>query len=348
MRRLFRTIGIGLATAAAAAILAACGGGSSSDGSVVRVGYFPNITHATAIVGLARGTFQEALGPGVTIEQRVFNAGPQVGQAVLAGAVDISYIGPNPAVNTFVRSKGEAARIVAGAASGGAAFVVGKDSGINAPGDLSGKRIATPGFGNTQDIALRSYLQKHGLKAKEVGGSVQVIPMQNPDALTLFLKREIDGAWLPEPWPTRLVQEAQGRVFVDERDLWPGGRFATTVVVVRTGFLKQHPDVVERFLAGHVRSTQWIREHPAEAQALFNTELARISGKGLPEQVLGAAWKNLEFHTGLLDASILGPAEQAYALGYLGKGKLDLQGLIVREPLQKAEQAITSGQGAPR
>ncbi len=325
----------------------ACGGaGQNAPGMpapvTLRVGYFPNITHATALIGLSRGIFQEALGPDVKIEQKVFNAGPPVIEALFAGAIDISYIGPGPAVTGYVRSDGEAVRIVAGAASGGAFFVVRKDSGIHSAKDLAGKKIATPQIGNTQDIALRSYLLHNGLKPTEVGGSVQVTPVNNPDILTLFQKKEIDGAWAPEPWATRLVREADGRIFIDERDLWPQGRFATTVVIVRTKFLQENPELVKRFLIGHVKSTEWTNGHQEESQTIFNQELTRIQTQGLPLEVVQQAWSSLEFSTDILEQSITGPAQQAFELGFLGTKPLNLKNLIDSKPLQDALQASKS------
>jgi len=328
---------------APAFVAGACGG---SGAPTVRVAYFPNIAHATPMTGLARGTFQEALGPGVTVKPRVLNAGPEVIEGLFAGEIDIAYVGPNPAINGYVRSQGEALRIVAGAASGGASFVVTERSGIRTVADLKGKRIATPGIGNTQDVSLRSYLRLHGLKPKDAGGTVQVIPMKNPDILTLFSQGEIDGAWVPEPWATRLILEAGGRLFIDERELWPDGQFAATVVAVRTGFLRDHPDLVARWLQGHVQSTRWLRANPQEAQALFNQEMARVLGKGLPDRVLAQAWAAIDFESAIPEEAVLGAAALAYEVGYLGQRRPDLGGLFVRAPLEGAPRVAGRAEGA--
>ena len=193
--------------------------------TVIRVGAFPNITHAQPMIGKANGWFEKAMGPNVKIEWNSFNAGPSAIEALFAGAIDVTYVGPNPAINGYVRSNGEALRIIAGATSGGAALVVRGDSGINKAEDFHGKRIASPQMGNTQDVALRAWLKSQGLKTRDKGGDVQVMPIANPDQLTLFLKKEIDAAWAPEPWASRLVHDAGGRIFLDERTLGRAASF---------------------------------------------------------------------------------------------------------------------------
>ena len=236
-----------------AALALACGGGDDDGASgettdpnatpgptanpgeeevTLRLGYFANITHSQPLVGLNNGIFAEELGPNVTIEEETFNAGPAVIEALFAGEIDASYIGPNPAINGFVQSEGEALRIVSGATSGGALFIVDPEAEITEPGDLDGKKLSTPQLGNTQDVALRTYLADNGLEAQEAGGSVQILPQANADTLTQFQQGNIDGAWVPEPWATRLIQEAGGEVFVDEKDLWPDGKFVTTHLIV--------------------------------------------------------------------------------------------------------------------
>ena len=220
--------------------------------AVIRVGAFPNITHPQAMVGKANGWFEKAMGSQVKIDWKSFNAGPSAIEALFAGAIDMTYVGPNPAINGYVRSNGQALRIVAGATSGGAALVVRNDSGIQKAQDFHGKRIASPQMGNTQDVALRAWLKSNGLKTNDKGGDVQVIPIANPDQLTLFLKKELDGAWAPEPWASRLIREANGRLFLDERTLWPNGQFITAHLIVSTKFLKEHPDLVKKWLAAHV------------------------------------------------------------------------------------------------
>jgi NitT/TauT family transport system substrate-binding protein len=284
----------------------------------IRVGYFPNMTHAQAMIGIADGTFRRALGDNVTIDAKVFNAGPSAVEAMFAGQLDLSYIGPNPAINGYVKSKGAALRIIAGATSGGAVLVVRSDASINTAADFRGKKIASPQLGNTQDVALRAWLMKQGFKLTEQGGDTQVIPTANPDILTLFQKKEIDAAWVPEPWGARLVREAGGKIFLDERDLWDKGQFTTTCIIVSTSFLKDHPDVVKRWLAAHVELTQRINADPAWAKKVLNSEIERLTGKALDAAVLDDAWSRQAVTYDPISVSLFGSADAAFKLGFLG------------------------------
>jgi NitT/TauT family transport system substrate-binding protein len=324
----------------ATSVACGSGGGSATEqggkGTVtLKLGYFPNITHSQAIVGLARGTFADKLGPNVKIETKTFNAGPSAIEALFAGEIDATYIGPNPAINGYVKSEGTALRIVAGATSGGALLVVRSDSGIEKPADFAGKKIASPQLGNTQDVALRAYLLANGLAPKENGGNVSVTPVANPDILTLFQKGEIDGAWVPEPWATRLVKEAGGRVFLDERDLWPNGDFVTAHLIVRTEFLQQHPDVVENLLRAHVEVTQWINANPEEAKRVVNEGIKEVTGAALPDEVVAAAWQNLRITYDPIASSLRKSAADAFSLGFLGDQEPDLSGIYDLDLLNK-------------
>src|SRR6202165_2045412 len=225
---------------AAIVLMAACAIHAQQKPAVLRIGYFPNVTHAQALVGRANGPFERALGPGARLEWKAFNAGPAAIEALFANAIDLAYVGPNPTVAGYVRSQGEAVRVIAGAASGGASLVVRKDSGIHNASDFHGRKVATPQLGNTQDVALRAWMRANGLKAREKGGDVQVIPISNPDQLTLFLKGQLDAAWAPEPWAARLVHDGGGRIFLDERDVWPDRQFVIANIIVSPKFLKEH------------------------------------------------------------------------------------------------------------
>lgn len=292
----------------------------------MRVGYFPNITHSQALIGLVRGDFQRELGPNVTIDAKVFNAGPSAIEAMFAGQLDLTYIGPNPAINGYVKSNGEALRIVAGATSGGAAFVVRPAAHIKTPADLAGKRLASPQLGNTQDVALRAYLAAHGLQVAEKGGNVQVIPTDNPQILDLFRQGQIDGAWVPEPWASRLIVDGGGELFLDERDLWPNGDFVTAHVIVSTKFLDEHPELVKAWLRAHVAVTQWEQENPEEAKRLVNQEIAKLTGKALAPAVIDGAWARLRITYDPISSSLIQSAASAYAAGFL-KQKPDLSGI---------------------
>ena len=313
-----------------AIVLAACtpSSGDTSNGAgqpvPLRLGYFPTVTHATAIVGIEKGIFAEALGAGVSLEPQAFNAGPEVVEAIFSGALDASYLGPNPAINAFVRSKGAAIRIIAGSTSGGAALVVRK--GIASPRDLAGATLATPQLGNTQDVALRAWLTAQGFTTDlEGGGDVSIQPQTNGQALEAFIGGHIDGAWVPEPWATRMVEEGGGRVLVDERDLWPAGQFVTTHLVVATAFLEQHPELVKRLLVGHVAATAFVNEHPVEARAIVGAAIADLTGAELPSGVLLAAWKNLTFTVDPIASSLMVSATHAKDLGLLDND--DLSGI---------------------
>jgi NitT/TauT family transport system substrate-binding protein len=287
----------------------------------LKIGYFPNINHAQAVIGLNNGDFQKILG-NTKVETVVFNAGPSAIEALLAKRIDATYIGPNPAINGYVASDGKDVRVIAGATSGGASFVVRNDAGIESVKDLGGKKFASPQLGNTQDISLRKYIINNGFNTVENGGNVTVVPVSNADILTLFLKKEIDGAWVPEPWATTLVNEANGKILVDERDLWPPeGKFVTANIIVRTDYLKENPDVIERLLEAHVNETLWINNNKEKAINEFNVQLKKLTGKTIPQEVLANAVTKLEFTYDPIKLSLIKDANDAYDLGLLQKGK---------------------------
>ncbi len=295
--------------------------------ATIRVGAFPNITHAQAMVGKANGFFDKAMGPQVKVQWTSFNAGPAAIEALFAGAIDMTYVGPNPAINGYVRSNGEALRVIAGAASGGASLIVRNDAGINGPQDFHGKRVASPQFGNTQDVALRNWLNKNGLKTNNKGGDVQIIPMANPDQLTLFLKKDLDAAWAPEPWATRLIHEGNGRLLVDERTLWPNGQFVIGLLIVNTKFLNAHPDLVKNWIRANVDLTDWINAHPPEAKKLLNEQIQRETGKALSSQILDEAFSRMQVTYDPLHNALNTAAQQAFEDGFLGRQMPDLSHL---------------------
>ncbi len=309
------------------AILFLCSCAKTPEKSVLVFGYFPNLTHMQAVIGIARGDFQKKLGDNVRIEPKVFNAGPSAMEAILAGSLDLTYIGPNPAINGYIKSKGAALRIIAGSASGGAALVVRNDAGIASIQDFAGKRIASPQLGNTQDVALRAWLQKNGFTLKEKGGNVEVMPVKNPDQLTLFLKKELDAAWAVEPWVTRLIGEGNGRLFLDERTLWPNGRFTTADIVASTKLLQSRPDLAAKIVEAHVELTQWIQQNPEEAKTLFNNEPAKLTGKPLPKAVLDSAFARMDVTYDPIRSSLTASAQAAFDQGFLGKEKPELSGI---------------------
>lgn len=300
----------------------------------IRIGYFPNVNHAQAVIGLGRGDFQKSL-DGMQVRTFIFNAGPSVNEAMLAKQIDIAYVGPNPAINGFTVSDGRLLRVVSGAASGGAVFVVRNDAGIESTADFDGKKFVAPQLGNTQDVALRKYLLENGYKTKEEGGTVQVLPAKTSEIVTLMIKKELDGAWVPEPWGAKLVKEANARIFLDERSLWPDGEFVTTLVVARTAYLEQNPEAVKKFLRAHVEETEWINSNPDLAVKAFNEELERITGKTIPEDELVEGLSRMKLTYDPLQESLFKAAEDAAEIGFLEKGGPDLKQIFALDPLNE-------------
>jgi NitT/TauT family transport system substrate-binding protein len=317
--------------------LAACGSSPTTDNGqvTVRLAFFPNLTHAVALVGVAHGTFKADLGPNVNLETRTFNAGPALIEALFANQVDIGFVGPNPAINGYVKSNGAALRIIAGASSGGALFIVRPGANINSPKDLAGKTFATPQLGGTQDVALRYYLQQHGLQTADKGGDVQIIPTDNANILTLFKAGRIDGAWVPEPWASRLIVEGNGKVYVDERTLWPDGKFDTTDIIVSKQFLDQHPDLVSKFLQADVETVEYIASNPENAKNIVNNEIKSITGQALQSSELDLAFTHLTITYDPLASTLVQAADRAYSLGFLGNSKPDLSGIYYLGPLNQ-------------
>ncbi|MFC6235113.1 ABC transporter substrate-binding protein [Leucobacter soli] len=297
------------------------------------IGFFPNLTHAPAIVGLAGGEFQAALGDGIEIETATFNSGTEEIEALFAGGIDIGFIGPSPTVTGWQKSRGEALHVIAGAAANGAALVV--RDGIDTVEDLDGATIATPSLGNTQDIAARHWLQEQGYATDTSGGGdVKLQPQDNATALTALQVGSIDGAWVPEPWATRMVLEAGAHVLVDEPELWEGGRFVTTNVIVSTEFLERYPSTVRAFLDGLLDTLESMESDPAAAQALLAEEIGRISGSTPKVDQLAAAWENVVFTADPLAATLEIQAQHAVDLELLDP--VDLDGLYELDLLNEA------------
>src|SRR4051812_14093424 len=264
----------------------------AADDKVVRVGHFPNVTHAQGLVAHAltrqgKGWFEERLGAGTKIEWFVYNAGPSAMEAVFAKSIDLTYVGPGPALNAYTKANGAEIRLIAGAANGGAGLVVQPDQNLNAPADFRGKKIATPQLGNTQDISCRAWLSEGGLKITQLGGDAQVIPTQNPDQLALFQQKKVDAVWTVEPWLSRLEKEAGGKVLVEERDV------ATTVLVSSVKFLNERRDRAKKFAQAHAELTDWIAKNPEEAQKLIRSELLAETKSDVSADVIAAAWKRI-------------------------------------------------------
>lgn len=324
---------------AGAMVLTGCGGSGeestspATDGqppaeteiSTLRLGYFPNLTHAPALVGVQQGHFKAALSDlDVTVTPTVFNAGPDVVTALFADSLDCSYIGPNPAVNAYVQSGGEAIRVVSGAASAGASLVVRPE--INSVADMVGKSFASPQLGNTQDVAFRFWLKEQGYETTaEGGGEISIKPQSNAEGLAAYGSGAIDGAWVPEPWVSEYL--AQGaKVLVDEASLWPNGDFVTTHIICRTAFLEQHPDVVAALLKGHLAALDAIETDPSAAKESFALALSALTGNSPKPEILDRAWEQVRFTYDPLPATLVKSAEDAIAVGLLDQAGVDAAG----------------------
>jgi NitT/TauT family transport system substrate-binding protein len=301
----------------------------------LRLGYFANVTHASAVYGVGEGIYAAGLGS-TKLKTQVFNAGPAAVEALFGGALDATYIGPNPAINAFVKSKGEAIRIVAGATSGGASLVVRPD--ITTPAQLKGKKIASPQTGGTQDIALRTYLAENGLKTDVRGaGDATIIAQENSQTLQLFKDGKIDGGWVPEPWASRLVLEGGGTVLVDEKSLWPEGRFVTTHLIVRTEFLKKYPGTVKALIQAQIDADKQIAADPAKAKTVINEQLKAITGKALKPETIDRAFAQITITEDPIASSLKESAAHAVATGLVKESDLTgiydltiLEGLLGR------------------
>ncbi|MFF3761343.1 aliphatic sulfonate ABC transporter substrate-binding protein [Streptomyces sp. NPDC002185] len=304
--------------------------------SEVRIGYFPNLTHATALIGVKDGLIQKELG-GTTLTPSTFNAGPSEIEALNGGSLDIGFIGPSPSINAYVKSKGKNLRIISGSASGGVKLVVNKDK-IKTLDDLKGKRIATPQKGNTQDVALLNWISEKGWKVDpESGkGDVSVVRTDNKVTPDAFKSGSIDGAWVPEPTASKLVAEG-GSVLLDETSLWPDKKFVITNVIVSQKFLSEHPDVVEAVLRGTVKTNAWINANPDKAKASANAALKALSGKALSDKVIDPAWPSIAITNDPLATTLKTQSEWAVKAGLIKQP--DLAGIYDLTLLNKVLKA---------
>ncbi len=300
------------------ALLAAPGLGpaASAQAATLRIGHFPNITHVQALVarGMARrgqGWFEQRLGPGVRLDWFTYNAGPSAMEAIFADSIDLTYVGPSPAINAYAKARGEDIRIVAGAVEGGAALVVQPDAGLRGPADFRGKRIATPQLGNTQDVAARAWLTAGGLRVTPTGGDAQVIPTANPDQLALFGRRQLDAVWTVEPWVTRLEMEAGGQVLVEERES------VTTVLASSAKLLRERRDLARRFVAAHEELTAWMVANPEDAQRLAREELAAQTRTEVKPELIARAWSRIVLTPSVSRDALEGFVAKAKDAGFL-------------------------------
>ncbi len=307
----------------------------------IRIAYFPNIGHAIPIVGMEKGFFETSIGNGTKIETRIFDSGPQVIESLFANSIDIAYVGPGPAINGFLNSENHNIQILSGAASGGASFIVHPNSEINSASDFAGKKIAAPQIGNTQDVSLRHFLSENGLKPADKGGSVVVYNIPNPDIYTLFVKGEIDGAWVAEPWATILETELDGKRLFHEEELWPNKQFASVLLIANADYVEKNPQLVSNFLSSHHKTVTWINQNPVETRIVFNNFLISYLGQSLSDDVVDVALSNIEITSDPIRDSVYSFAEKADALGYLGRNGYNLAGIFYNLDSNSNLEAIT-------
>ena len=314
---------------------------ASVEGVVLRVGHFPTVTHAQGVIGhgfsrLGRGWFEDRLGSEVEIRWFVFSGGALAMEALFSRTVDLVYVGPNPAINAHLRSRGNEIRILAGACVGGAALVVHAEGLIRSDSDFWGRRIGTPQFGNTQDVAARIWLRSNGMRVTITGGDALVVPTSSADQFALFRKGDLDAVWTIEPWVSRLVLQADARVYLEEQVLWSetGGRYATAQLVSGVRFLSANPELVRKWIGAHVELTDWINDNPGQAKRLLNEEIRAETRRAFPSELVDSAWRRLEFSYDPVRQSVIQVAEDAYRIGFL-RSKPDLSRIYHLEPLNE-------------
>ncbi|ADQ46372.1 aliphatic sulfonates family ABC transporter, periplasmic ligand-binding protein [Caldicellulosiruptor kronotskyensis 2002] len=333
IKRYYKVIAFFILPIALLFLLSGCYARKKDKNLKVRIAFFPNITHAQALVGKELGIFQKRIGKDVKVEYKVFNAGPAEIEAFLADEVDIGYIGPIPAINGFAKTNGEI-KIIAGATNGGMMLISGQDLNIKNLDDLKGKKIAVPQYGNTQDIVLRFLLSKAGLKDTTKGGDVEIIQAENPDIKTLLDRNQIDAALVPEPWGTRLKKEVNSNVVLDSSQIRQYIDIPTTVIITTTKFLKDHSDIVEKFLIAHLEVTDFIEKNPEKSYEIINNQISEITSKPLPADILKDSFKNIKLSSEIQRESLEKAIESYFELGYL-REKPNIEELVNTEILDR-------------
>ena len=299
----------------------------------IRIAFFPSIIHAVPIVGMENQTFSENLDTDLDIQVKIFDSGPQVIESIFSNSVDLAYVGPGPVINGYLKSDGKDLKILASAANGGASFVIQKNSGLESIENYPGKRIAAPQISNTQDVSLRHYLAENGLTSAEKGGDVFVLNISNPDIYTLFAKGDIDGAWVPEPWATMLVEELDGIRLFDENEFWPENKFSSVLLIGRADYIEKNPEIIKRWIDANEKTVKWINDNPTESKKLYNEFLKDYMGKTLPEKIVEESFSNIEITSEPVEKSIHIFAERADALGYLGRDGYTLDEIFYHETI---------------
>lgn len=314
------------AAAVSAALLGGCSDAQTKP--VLRIGHFPNISHAQALVAhqlsrQGKGWFEQRVGDDVKLEWALFNAGPSAMESLLSGAVDVTFVGPSPAINAFARTGGEDIRIIAGSADGGASLVVNPSKGITKPSDFKGKRIGTPQLGNTQDVACRAWLVENGVNVTLTGGDAFVIATPNPEQLGLFRRGALDAVWTVEPWVTRLLEEADGKIYLEQKDT------VTTVLVAGVKIIKERPELVKKLIDAQRELTDWINKNPEEAQKLAHAELQALTGGRIKMELVKKAWPRITFTSVANEKSLQDFVDSAFKCGLL-KNRIDIKNLFYK------------------
>ena len=299
----------------------------------IRIAFFPSIIHAVPIVGMENQTFSENLDTDLDIQVKIFDSGPQVIESIFSNSVDLAYVGPGPVINGYLKSDGNDLKILASAANGGASFVIQKNSGLESIENYPGKRIAAPQISNTQDVSLRHYLAENGLISAEKGGDVFVLNISNPDIYTLFAKGDIDGAWVPEPWATMLVEELDGIRLFDENEFWPENKFSSVLLIGRADYIEKNPEIIKKWIDANEKTVKWINDNPTESKKLYNEFLKDYMGKTLTEKIVEESFSNIVITSEPVEKSIHIFAERADSLGYLGRDGYTLDEIFYHETI---------------
>jgi len=334
-------IGIGVSIIVIAAAIGLNNISSDNTNDKIRVAFFPSISHVVPIVGIENDIFQENLTQQKIIEPKIFDSGPQVIESLFSNSIDLAYVGPGPVINGFLKSDGRDLKILAGAANGGASFIIQKNSGLDSIDNFHGKRIASPQISNTQDVSLRHYLSTNGLNPVEKGGTVFVLNISNPDIYTLFAKGEIDGAWVPEPWATILVEELNGIRLFNENQFWPEKQFSSVLLIGRTDFIDNNPEIVRKWIESNDKTVQWINSNPGKAKMIYNQFMQDYMGKTFSKKIIDESFSNLEITSVIIESSVITFAERADLLGYLGRSGYSLDGLFYNE--MKTQDSMDEG-----
>ena len=301
-------VGTGVGILALAIVISATQSYTDSD-EKIRIAFFPSIVHAVPIVGMENKIFHQNLSDETQIEIKIFDSGPQVIESLFSNSIDIAYVGPGPVINGYLKSDGNALKILAGAADGGASLIAQKESGLEDIENFDGKRIAAPQISNTQDVSLRHYLSANELTPVEKGGTVYVLNIANPDIYTLFAKGDIDGAWVPEPWATMLVQDEQ---------------FSSVLLIARTDFVEKNPEIIHNWIKSNEETVEWINANPEKTKQVYSKFLKNYMGKTLPDEIIDESFSNLIITSDPLRKSVFTFAERADSLGYLGRSGYDI------------------------